>query len=281
MIEIEQLVDDHLHTTVSDGELTPDELLDLMAARVDGPISITDHDTLGVHRWPGFADRARERSVELVPGAELDADFEGIEVHVLGYNFDPDDAALNAHLDRMSSLRAQRAREELEIVNRILGPGTFREADIFAPGRETLMKPHFIKPLIAKGLFPDYRSAKRWYAEHVKSRTVITKPPFETVADLLRGAGATVVLAHPGYYIEDDGMDLDRALETMKAQGLDGVEVDYPYHDRSRKLFTPEGADELVAHIRAATRARGLRESRGTDCHSRADFDVSYPEPRA
>lgn len=277
MIAIEDISDDHLHTTVSDGDLDPDEVLRYLAPRARGPISITDHDTLGVHKRPETVALARQLSVELVPGIEMDADFDGIEMHVLGFNVDVRNGPLNVFLDEIAAARRQRAREELAIVNGLLGEGTFREGDIFKPGRETLMKPHFIKPLLAKGLFPEYRAAMKWYKANVKPATVPRKPPFAEVAALLAGAGAIPVLAHPGYYIEDHGLPIESALARMKADGLGGVEVDYPYHERSRNLFSPESATAMVEKVRAATTSAGLRSTRGTDCHSVEDYRESYP----
>ena len=94
--------------------------------------------------------------------------------------------------------------------------------------------------------------------------------------ELITGAGGTAVLAHPGYYVKDHGMDLPRALSAMKEMGLAGVECDYPYHERSRSLFDPSAAREMVELVAAATRGASLRATRGTDCHSLDDFQVSY-----
>lgn len=277
MTPIEEISDDHLHTTVSDGDLGPEEVLLYLAPRARGPISITDHDTLGVHKRPEIVREAGRLGLHLVPGIEMDADFDGTELHVLGFDVDVANAPLNAFLHEVAAARRQRAREELAIVNGLLGPDTFREEDIFKPGRETLMKPHFIKPLLAKGLFTEYRTALKWYKTNVKPATVPKKPPFAEVARLLIGAGGIPVLAHPGYYVKDHDMDLAAALVRMKGAGLGGVEVDYPYHPRSKSLFTAEAAREMVEHIRAATIAAGLRSTRGTDCHTLEDYRESYP----
>ena len=277
MIQIEDIADDHLHTTVSDGDLSPHAVLDYLAGRTHGPISITDHDTIGVHKDPGFGAAARDRGLTMVVGTEMDALWGDIEVHVLGFGLDPLDGPLNRFLDSVARGRRQRAAEEMDIVNGLLGEGTFTEEDIFPEGRETLMKPHFIKPMLARGLFPDYRAALKWYKANVNPPTKLAKPGFELVVDLLKGAGAVPVLAHPGYYVKDRGLELFPALEAMKAVGLEGVEVDYPYYERSKNLFSPEAAREMVETIREATVRAGLRQSRGTDCHTLADFEESYP----
>lgn len=276
-IAIEDIADDHLHTNVSDGDLSPEEVLAFLSGRQRGPVAIADHDTLGVHKRPELRELAARLGVTLVPATEMDAWFQGVEMHVLGFGVDVDDQALNHFLDGVAALRRERAAQEIDIVNDLLGEGTFTAEQIFVEGRETLMKPHFIKPLLARGRFGSYREANAWYKANVKAATKVAKAPVERVIELIRGARGTAVLAHPGYYVKDHGMDLPRALAAMKEMGLEGVETDYPYHERSRSLFDPGAAREMVAQVAAAARGAGLRTSCGTDCHSLEDFQVSYP----
>lgn len=276
-IAIEEITDDHLHTTISDGDLSPEELLHYLAPRVGGPIAITDHDTLGAHKRAAIGELATLLGIQLVPGIEMDATYGTIEMHILGFGMDVTDGPLNAHLGAVAAARLKRAREELAALNHLLGEGAFREEDVFKEGRETLMKPHFIKPLLEKGHFAEYREALAWYKHNVNVETTVAKPDAATALSLMGEAGATTVLAHPGYYVVDHGLDLDRCLAELRAMGLEGVEVDYPYHERSRKLFSPSEAREMVERIRAATVRAGLRQSRGTDCHSQSDLDDSYP----
>src|SRR3989442_6177955 len=172
------LTDFHLHTTVSDGELDPRALLARAKGHGITHLSVTDHDALGAYAWSGGAIFAEARRLGLSPtgGIERAADLDGLEVHVLGFDLAGDHPALRAHLEAVRAARAERARREIGIVNALLGEGTIAEATIFVPGRETLMKPHFIHPILEKGHFATYEEANAWYRKNVKAGVAGAQP---------------------------------------------------------------------------------------------------------
>jgi predicted metal-dependent phosphoesterase TrpH len=270
-------VDLHLHSFVSDGTLDPVALLGHAAAVGIEQLSIADHDSLGAYGWEAgrVFEEARRLGLTLVVGLELDAELDGVEVHLLGYAVRLDENALAAHLARVATLRRERARREIEIVNRLLGRETVREAEILVPWRQTLMKPHFIQPLLDKGLFPSYKAANTWYKENVRSGIEVSKPGLGQAIGLVHAAGGWAVLAHPAYYAQE-GIAVVPRLADLKGQGLDGIEVDYPYHACSPDKFSLEAERALVAELRAAACALGLRATRGSDCHTPADFVRVY-----
>lgn len=273
------LSDFHLHTIVSDGELTPEELLREAAARGVSRLSITDHDALGAYRWrEGVAFALAGRlGLELTVGIEMDADLDGVEVHLLGFDVSLDDAHLNAHIGRVREARIERARRELPLVNGLLGAGTVREGDIFAAGRETLMRPHFIHPLLERtARFASYEEASAWYRENVKSGVSVPKPTIAEAVSLIHGAGGWAVLAHPAYYERERGLRVSARLTELRALGLDGIEMDYPYHKCSPHVFSAEQERDYAERLRGAAEPLGLRATRGTDCHSARDFERAY-----
>jgi predicted metal-dependent phosphoesterase TrpH len=275
------LTDFHLHTFVSDGELDPATLLAEAGARGITHLSITDHDALGAYTWREGAvfGEAERLGLELTVGIEMDADLDGLEVHLLGFDLDLREPALRAHLEAVRVARFERARREIPIVNALLGEGTIREEAIFAPGRETLMKPHFIHPLLDRGLFSTYEEANAWYREKVKAGVPVPKPPLAEAIRLIRGAGGWTVLAHPGYY-EKAGVAIVPRLAALAALGLEGVELDYPYHACSPDLFDAAGEAAFIARVRAGGEALGLRFTRGSDIHTASDFEKVYgPRP--
>jgi 3',5'-nucleoside bisphosphate phosphatase len=275
------LTDFHLHTLVSDGELDPATLLAEAGSRGITHLSITDHDALGAYTWREGAvfGEAERLGLQLTVGIEMDADLDGLEVHLLGFGLDLRAPALLAHLEAVRGARFERARREIPIVNALLGEGTIREEAIFVPGRETLMKPHFIHPLLARGLFSTYEEANAWYREKVKAGVPVPKPPLAEAVRLIRGAGGWTALAHPGYY-EKAGAAIVPRLAALAALGLEGVELDYPYHACSPDLFDAAGEAAFIAGLRAAGEALGLRFTRGSDAHTAADFERVYgPRP--
>jgi predicted metal-dependent phosphoesterase TrpH len=275
------LTDFHLHTFVSDGELDPATLLAEAGARGITHLSITDHDALGAYTWREGAvfGEAERLGLKLTVGIEMDADLDGLEVHLLGFGLDLRAPALLAHLEAVRGARFERAWREIPIVNALLGEGTIREEAIFVPGRETLMKPHFIHPLLARGLFSTYEEANAWYREKVKAGVPVPKPPLAEAIRLIRGAGGWTALAHPGYY-EKAGVAIGPRLAALAALGLEGVELDYPYHACSPNLFDAAGETAFITGLRAAGEALGLRFTRGSDAHTVADFERVYgPRP--
>jgi predicted metal-dependent phosphoesterase TrpH len=270
----------HLHSLVSDGELDPVSLLRHAAGCGLTRLSITDHDALGAYAWGEGAvfGEARRLNLELTVGLELDAELDGIEVHLLGYGVSLDDPPLNDHLERVRVARFERARAEIGIVNGLLGEGTIVEAAIFVPGRQTLMKPHFIHPILERGLFPSYETANAWYREHVSSGVKVPKPTLGEAIGLVHGAGGWAVLAHPGYY-EKQGVETAARLPELQALGLDGVELDYPYHASSPHQFSSAEERGFISELRVAGERLGLRFTQGSDCHGPADFERLYGPP--
>jgi predicted metal-dependent phosphoesterase TrpH len=263
----------HTHTFVSDGDLSPGALVEAARAKGIRHLSITDHDSLGAYTWEDGAvfGAARRAGVRLTVGIELDALLEGMEIHVLGFDLELSDAALNQHLDAAERARAERARKEIGIVNSLLGEGVLTEEQIFVPGRRTLMKPHFIHPLLDQGRFQTYEEANAWFKKNVKSGVPVPKPSVQEVLALIRGAGGWSALAHPGYY-QKGGLDVAPLVPALKEAGLDGLELDYPYHSCSPHLFSP--GEE--AALRAGWAGLPLRFTRGSDAHSLADLDRVY-----
>jgi predicted metal-dependent phosphoesterase TrpH len=271
------LSDFHLHTLVSDGDLTPEALLEEAARRAITHLSITDHDALGAYSWNAGAvfGCARRLGLELTVGIEMDADLDGVEVHVLGFGVARDDAPLRAHLESVRAARFERARREVSLVNGLLGEDTIRDSDIFVPGRETLMKPHFIHPILAKGHFKTYEEANRWYRKNVKAGVNVPKPPIGEVIALIHGAGGWTSLAHPAYY-QGGGLKLAPRLAALRQMGLDAIELDYPYHVCSPDAFTLDEERRFATELRALCEPLGFRFTRGSDSHTREDFERSY-----
>jgi len=271
------VADFHLHTSASDGELDPGALVAAAASRGVRALAVTDHDTLAAYRWRDGAvfDEARRLGVLLTVGIELDVALGGREVHLLGLDLDLDSPDLGAHLDSVRAARHERAREELALVRERLGEDALGEEDVFVPGRDTLMRPHFIRPLVARGRFATYQQGREWFHANARAGVRVPKPGMDEAIGMVHAAGGEAVLAHPGYYWKD-GFPILEQLPALRALGLDGVELDYPYASSSPELFVDGDAERFTAALRAAGEALGLRFTRGSDAHGPADLDRVY-----
>ncbi len=271
------VADFHTHTTASDGELEPAAVVAQAAAHGVGALAITDHDTLAAYRRHGgavFAE-AHRLGVELTVGIELDVTLDGRQVHLLGLGLELRSAALADHLATVHAARTERARRELAMVRERLGAHALGVEDVFVPGRDSLMRPHFIRPLVARGLFTTYQEGRDWFHAQGSTGVAVPKPSIAVAVAMFHAAGGRAVLAHPGYYWKDGFPILER-LRDLRALGLDGVELDYPYASSSPELFVNGDADRFREDLRATGESLGLAFTRGSDAHSKADFDRIY-----
>jgi predicted metal-dependent phosphoesterase TrpH len=271
------VADFHLHTSASDGELDPGALVAAAASHGVRALAITDHDTLAAYRWRDGAvfDEARRLGALLTVGIELDVVLGGREVHLLGLDLDLDSPALADHLAVVRAARRERARRELGLVRDRMGEDALAEEDVFAPGRDSLMRPHFIRPLVARGHFATYQDGREWFHENIRAGIPVPKPEMAEAIGMVHAAGGEAVLAHPGYYWKD-GFPILEELAALRALGLDGVELDYPYASSSPELFVDGDAERFTAALRVAGEALSLRFTRGSDAHGPADFDRVY-----
>lgn len=261
-------IDLHIHTIVSDGNATPRQMLDAAHEVGLGTISFCDHDALGAYRHFGdvFA-RAKELGIELIAGIELDSDFQGREIHLLGYGFDLDDAALNRHLDLTQRLRKDKVTLQLAIINRFFGRKVVDPKQVLIDHRDTLMKPHLVHAMLEQGLFSEYRAAAHWLAQIAQVPVVVPKLPLADAISLLRAAGGEAVLAHPGFLVREMGISLESLLDEFVPLGLSGLEVEYPYMGTSSFFPNFESERVMIHELYAAAGRFKLKTTRGSDAH--------------
>ena len=259
----------HLHTLVSDGENTPREMLAAAGEVGLKRVSFTDHDALGAfHHFGDLFAHACGLGIDLVAGIELDTVYQGREVHLLGYGFNLDDGSLNAHLELTLGLRRERVTRQIELINRHFGRKVVDPVQVLIPNRDTLMKPHLVHAMLAQKLFAEYREAAHWVSDNARVDVVVPKLPISDAIRILRNAGGDAVLAHPGYLVREDGIDLDLLLRELIPFGLSGLEVEYPYIGTSPAFPDHESERKLIEELRTLADKFKLKETRGSDAHS-------------
>ena len=262
-------VDLHLHTTYSDGRLSPSELVRLCGERGLRVISISDHDsTEGI---PEALEAARRYpGLTIVPGIELSADIPRAEVHVLGYFIDHRDEVLQRTLSSFREGREDRARRMVdrlaELGVRLSWDRVVELSDGGAVGR-----PHIAQAMVEAGFVQYPKEAFDLYLGRNKPAYAgRAKLSPEEAIRLVLDNGALPVLAHPTYVInEKDGgasEDLAQILARLKAAGLVGMEVYY-------KDYPPDVVDRL----RSLADGLGLIACGGSDYH--AAGNPGEPEP--
>ncbi len=267
-------IDLHLHTVVSDGEITPEDILNCAKEIGLKTISITDHDAIGGYK--NFDSDpiklAWDMGIRLITGIELDSDYEDVEIHILGYEIDLHNEELNNYITGVHTLRKKRIIEQIEQINNALGEEILNKDEILIGERDTYMKPHLVRPLLKKGLFSEYREASKWVSGITKPSVSIPKSTAEDMIGLIKRAGGKAYLAHPGYYVCDNNLDLDKMLTYFISVGLDGMEVEYPYYNTGVTFRTRESEKEIIKKLGEKAKKYGLLISRGSDAHELAQM---------
>jgi predicted metal-dependent phosphoesterase TrpH len=240
-------IDLHVHSTASDGTLTPRQVVEHAAAHGVDVVGLTDHDSPA--GWDEAADAARDAGVVLVPGMEISTKLLGAGVHVLAYLPDPAHPPLAAELDRILAGRDGRVAA---IVAQLRDAGVdISEDDVRrqAGASPAVGRPHVADVLIAKGVVADRAEAFRgWLGYGQPGFVVRYATPSLDMIRLIVGAGGAAVIAHPWGRGSRRVLDA-AALAELRAAGLTGIEVDHQDHspdDRAR-LRRLAGELDLVA----------------------------------
>jgi hypothetical protein len=221
------MIDLHMHSTFSDGSLTPAELVDQAVELGLRAIALTDHDGMG--GIPELLQAAVGRPLRVIPGVEVSADVPKGTMHMLGYFVRADNAELNESLECIRNGREIRNRQILRKLQ-ALGCALTWEAVAAEAGSAVVGRPHFAQAMIKQGFVKDKEAAFDKYLGKGKPAYVDRRrfTPQDTIR-LIRGAGGVPVLAHP-FTLDLNHADLQRLLLELRGAGLEGLEVYYSEH---------------------------------------------------
>jgi 3',5'-nucleoside bisphosphate phosphatase len=238
----------HLHTLFSDGTFTPEELAQRGAQVGLAAMALTDHDT--VEGCARMAQSCQSLGVEFIPGAELTAEFDGHEVHLLGYFLDVHQPKLLAEIKKFQAVRKERIHEMVSKLNQLGIPlraeAVFALANCHSPGR-----PHVGRALAQEGLCSSMDEA---FERFLKKGRPAWVPKYKISAldamDLIHQAGGLAVLAHPGLN------HCDHIIPHLASDGLDGLECFHSRHTSTQSEYYVTLAQRL-----------NLAVTGGSDCH--------------
>lgn len=248
-------VDLHVHTTASDGTLTPKQVVALAKESGLAAIAITDHDTVAGLREA--LEAGDDQQLHVIPGVEISVNHGKNQLHLLGYYIDPHNDIL---LDCLEHLQMYRRERNPEIVEKLrdLGFEVSLEEVTALAGGEIVGRPHFASLLVNKGYVADKQQAFNLYLANGQPAYVPKErlTPAEGI-NIIKAAGGVAVLAHPGQLEElKDKTLLQQLINKLKQEGLQGIEAYYTEH-------APE-TTELLLQI---ARAENLLVTGGSDFH--------------
>jgi predicted metal-dependent phosphoesterase TrpH len=252
-------IDLHIHSTASDGSLTPSEILVTAVQMGLKAIAITDHDTLsgsaaaiagGIPPGLGFLT-----GIEISAGAPEGYRVNG-SVHILGYGIDPDHMKLNALLNILKGARENRNPQIIDRLNALGMNLDAGELDRIV-GEATAGRPHIAQLMMKKGIVASIDDAfDRFLGKHRPAYVEKFRVPMAEAISTIRDAGGIAVLAHPYLTGLTDPITFEAFLQTLITMGLGGIEALYPGH-----------TEAATAEYCRLARKYDLIISGGTDFH--------------
>ena len=262
-------IDLHIHSTASDGTLTPTDIVQTALKSTKSEkdpigIALTDHDTVaGVSEFLKEAKKNKER-VTAIPGVEISTNYHGVEIHILGYNVDPENKEL---LEQLKICRESRDGRNEKIIARLQAEGFQITMEDIKPEdpNETIARPHIAKQLMKKKYVSSVKEAFDKYLAEGRSCYVerIMPTPQEAIA-LIRNSGGIPVLAHLMYYKKLNAAEKEVLVSELKEAGLEGIEAYY-------NTYTPV-EEEYVSSL---AKQNALLLTGGTDFHGQNKPHIS------
>ena len=250
-------IDLHMHSVISDGTDTPEEILRRVREAGIGLFSVTDHDAIASSRiMPGLL---KDGDPRFLPGVEFSCKDEEGKYHILGYGYDPDGATIRGVVDHGHRLRMHKITARIDLLKSEFGITFPQEAlkqllSLANPG-----KPHLGNLMVKYGYASTKEEAIQQFIDKLPFRNRYIRPE-EAIKGIL-GAGGIPVLAHPSFGSGDQlilGEDMDRRIRRLMEFGLMGLEGFY-------SGFTPK----LNREILSFARQYGLYVTAGSDYHGR------------
>ncbi len=251
-------IDLHLHSTASDGALSPTELVEFVSEQNVQTMALTDHDTTA-----GLAEArkvAEQKGISFINGVELSASWENKTLHIVGLGIDPEHVELQIALDNLyqqRQLRAEKIAAKLEAKGI---SGALEGTKKFA-GDGLLARPHFARYLVEQGYAKNMQKAFDRYLLKNKPAYVSTEwPQMSDTLDLIRASGGIAVLAHPMRYKLSKSWQR-RLFTAFKAGGGLAIEI-------VCGRYVPED----IATSAGYAERFGLMGSVGSDFHSHTEY---------
>lgn len=236
------MIDLHSHTTGSDGEKNPQELIDMAINKKIEALAITDHDTTA--SLACAADYAKDKKIMFIPGIEFNCQVDKGQMHMLGLFIDYNSEYLQEKLVKVRDGRSLRNEHYIEELNKMGYEVTAEELHKISGG-DTIGKPHFAKLFLKKGYI---KTKVEMFDEF------FNKPPLnkyekisysaKEVIEIVKEVNGISVLAHP-HSLELNNTELFELLKELKSYGLDGVECYHSNHSKEQMKQFSQMAKEL------------------------------------
>ena len=249
----------HCHSNVSDGTLTPTELVERAAGRGVKVLALTDHDDVaGLEEARAVA---MQHGMSFINGVEVSVSWRTHTVHIVGLGISPEYSLLAEGLRRVRSGRGLRAQKMADELAKVGIGGVLEGAYRYAGNRAMIGRAHFARYLVEAGHCKDMKSVFKRYL--VKGKPGYSPHQWASLADAIswiRGSGGLAVLAHPGRYMAGkSGM----GKKTMRELLAEFVELG----GQALEVVTGSHTPEQYAEFARYAEEFNLLTSCGSDFH--------------
>lgn len=218
------LADLHSHTTASDGQLTPSELIERAIGNGVEMFAITDHDTTAGLAEAHTYNQRHATPLKLINGVEISTRWHNHDIHVVGLNVDLEDIQLDDFLTNQRVLRELRAKEIGERLGKAGIDGAYEGAKALA-GDAALSRGHYARWLAEKGYATSMANVFKKYLARGKTGYVPNNwSDMATAIEVIHRAGGVAVLAHPSGY-KLSAKWVKRLVREFKEASGDAMEV--------------------------------------------------------
>ncbi|MGR5539225.1 RNase RNM [Vibrio campbellii] len=252
-------IDLHSHTTASDGRFEPQDLVDRALSFDIEVLAITDHDTVdGLAPAKQYVED-NHLPITIINGIEISTVWQNKDIHIVGLNIDPENAALNALIQQQKQHRISRSQLIADRLQKATREGVLEEVQQIA-GDAPITRAHFAKWLVENGYAKNMQMVFKKFLTRNNPGYV---PPnwcsMKDAVDAIHAAGGQAVLAHPGRY-QLTAKWVKRVLTAFVEAGGDAMEVAQPQQAQQERRNL---ADYAIQYK--------LLASQGSDFH--------YPSP--
>lgn len=257
---MEEYIDLHVHSNISDGTMSPDDVVKLAAESGLSAIALTDHDTVaGIEEALAAGEKY---GVEVIPGIEISADYKGGDLHILGFDIDYRDRKF---AEKIAVCRDSRHERNIKMTEKIRQQGFPVTWEIMLErfGDNSITRAHFAKYLLDEGYV---KSKEEAFAKYLNpgcpcyvAREKVTP---EQAVKMIIDAKGHPVLAHPMLYKMTHDR-IESVIVMLMSYGLQGIEAVY-------SLNSPED-DEFLKKV---AKRHGLYITGGSDFHGAIKPDI-------
>ncbi len=242
------IADLHIHTTASDGLLTPTEVVQWAAIKRIRAIGITDHDSVnGINE---AISASLNLNIEIIPGIELNSQYIDEEIHILGYFIDYESKKL---AEKLEFIRASRYSRMIKIISKLNSMGVKIDFENLKINNNatSIGRPHIARALVEKGYVSNMKAAFDKYLGRNRPAYVERyRLSVGEAIELIESIGGVPVIAHPGLIAKK------KYIDEIIDLGIKGIEVYHTKHDTN-----------TTSELLKTAKERKLLITGGSDCH--------------